>query len=328
MHQKLKRVIGRNALCTVREHVTSIMRSRTNNTIRTKKQSFHGRPLPEETCIAFSSDQGRELFAKALKEGGLKSYWKLAESFTTQSQPAACGLASLVMVLNALRVDPKKVWKGVWRWWDESLFYSHKADKDCKNCVDIKERNLEQGLTFEELVGNAKCERLSLEGYFASNKTIVANSSIETKKLNHFREVLRHTQLTSSSNSSSDDVNNDMLICSFSRSVLKQTGTGHFSPIGGYVPSMDKVLVMDVARFKYPSYWVDIETLWNAMCQPDLETWKPRGYIVVSGDQTEFESATEKELLESTCDTASVCSSTNATTNMTTTNTSSVLCYS
>ena len=81
------------------------------------------------------------MFAQALSEGGLKSYWKLAESFTTQSQPAACGLASLVMVLNALRVDPRRVWKGVWKWWDEELFYAQKAEKGCKNCVDIEKRN-------------------------------------------------------------------------------------------------------------------------------------------------------------------------------------------
>ena len=292
----MKPCIRKKNLPMRREHVT--ISKETRSVKDSKKQSFHGRPLPADTCVAFSSDRGREMFAQALNEEGLKSYWKLAESFTTQSQPAACGLASLVMVLNALRVDPRRVWKGVWRWWDEELFYSHKAEKGCKKCVDIKKRNLEQGLTFEELVSNAKCEGLSLEGYFASNEDETNATSIETKDLDHFRSVLRRTQVTKSKD---DAAQNDMLICSFSRSVLKQTGTGHFSPIGGYIPSLDKVLVMDVARFKYPSYWVDVETLWNAMCQADLETFKPRGYIVVDGDQTEFESATEEDLLHHTC---------------------------
>jgi hypothetical protein len=31
---------------------------------------------------------------------------------------------------------------------------------------------------------------------------------------------------------------------------LGQTGTGHFSPIGGFHESKDLVLIMDVARFK------------------------------------------------------------------------------
>lgn len=278
-----------------RDHVT-ISKEMKSSVMDARQQSFHGRPLPAETCVGFSSDRGREMFAQALSEGGLKSYWKLAESFTTQSQPAACGLASLVMVLNALRVDPRRVWKGVWRWWDEELFYAQKAEKGCKNCVDIEKRNLEQGLTFEELVSNAKCEGLSLEGYFASNNASLKTASMETKDLDHFRSVLRRTQLSNDD----EDSKNDMLICSFSRSVLKQTGTGHFSPIGGYIPSLDKVLVMDVARFKYPSYWVDVKTLWNAMCQADLETFKPRGFIVVDGDQTQFESATKNHSCSST----------------------------
>jgi len=37
---------------------------------------------------------------------------------------------------------------------------------------------------------------------------------------------------------------------SYLRSALGQTGTGHFSPIGGYNEEHDLVLIMDVARFK------------------------------------------------------------------------------
>ena len=37
---------------------------------------------------------------------------------------------------------------------------------------------------------------------------------------------------------------------------LGQTGDGHFSPIGGYDAASDQVLLLDVARFKYPPHWV------------------------------------------------------------------------
>jgi glutathione gamma-glutamylcysteinyltransferase len=36
-------------------------------------------------------------------------------------EPAFCGLGTLAMVLNALGVDPKRVWKGPWRWFSEQL---------------------------------------------------------------------------------------------------------------------------------------------------------------------------------------------------------------
>jgi len=52
-----------------------------------------------------------------------------------------------------------------------------------------------------------------------------------------------------------------VLIASYDRASLGQTGNGHFSPIGGYHMERDLVLVLDVARFKYPPHWVSAERL-------------------------------------------------------------------
>ena len=51
---------------------------------------------------------------------------------STQDEPAFCGLASLAMVLNALAVDPKRAWKGAWRWFHEALLDC------CRPLEDIK----------------------------------------------------------------------------------------------------------------------------------------------------------------------------------------------
>lgn len=40
---------------------------------------------------------------------------------STQDEPAFCGLASLAMVLNALAIDPRRTWKGAWRWFHEQV---------------------------------------------------------------------------------------------------------------------------------------------------------------------------------------------------------------
>lgn len=40
---------------------------------------------------------------------------------STQDEPAFCGLASLAMVLNALAIDPRRIWKGAWRWFHEQV---------------------------------------------------------------------------------------------------------------------------------------------------------------------------------------------------------------
>ena len=46
----------------------------------------------------------------------------------------------------------------------------------------------------------------------------------------------------------------------------------HFSPIGGYHAGEDMVLILDVARFKYPPHWVKTETLFKAMLRHDSVT--------------------------------------------------------
>lgn len=72
-----------------------------------------------------------------------------------------------------------------------------------------------------------------------------------------------------------------VVVVSYDRSGLQQTGSGHFSPIGGYHEAQDMVLILDTARFKLPSHWVPLTTLWNAMKPLDPETGKPRGFMVL-----------------------------------------------
>ncbi|KAK8493991.1 hypothetical protein V6N12_035156 [Hibiscus sabdariffa] len=72
------------------------------------------------------------------------------------------------------------------------------------------------------------------------------------------------------------------LIVSYNRAILKQTGTGHFSPIGGYHAGKDMVLILDVARFKYPPHWVPLSLLWDAMNTIDKATGHLRGFMVIS----------------------------------------------
>jgi glutathione gamma-glutamylcysteinyltransferase len=92
----------------------------TTRAVSTLMDTFYRRPLPDG-AIAFSSPEGRRIFAEALATGGLDGYFPLAEQFHTQAEPTFCGLGSLVMALNALAIDPGRLWKGPWRWFGEEL---------------------------------------------------------------------------------------------------------------------------------------------------------------------------------------------------------------
>lgn len=214
--------------------------------------TFHRRELPAPS-IAFSSPQGRILFEEALLDKTMESYFPLAEHFITQGNPSFCGLGSLTMCLNALLIDPKRVWQGVWRWFDESML----------SCCDPIELIKLKGLTLSKVACLARCHDAIVHG---------SNISID-----EFRnEVLR----VSSQRVDVDE--RQVIIASYNRQTLNQTGSGHFSPIGGYNRRTDMVFIFDVARFKYPAHWVPLLLLYESMQSIDQVTGKSRGYLLIS----------------------------------------------
>jgi len=210
-------------------------------------ETLYRRPLPSE-AIAFSSLDGRKVFAEALSAGGLEGYFPLAEQFHTQSDPAFCGLGSLVVALNALGIDPGRLWKGPWRWFSEELL-------DC--CVPLAEVR-KRGLDLEELACLARC-----------NGADVALERGDATNLAAFRAAI-----------ASAAGGGGVLVVSYDRSALGQTGSGHFSPVGGYHRARDLALILDVARFKYPAHWVSVERLWQATQSIDPATGRARGWLV------------------------------------------------
>ena len=75
-----------------------------------------------------------------------------------------------------------------------------------------------------------------------------------------------------------------VLIVNYSRSAVGQTGTGHFSPIGGYDAATDQALVLDTARFKYPPHWMPVALLFAAMQERDADTGDTRGWMLLDQD--------------------------------------------
>lgn len=47
-----------------------------------------------------------------MNDGYMEAYLHLSDQFVTQIEPFSCGPSSLVMVLNALEIDPRTKWKG------------------------------------------------------------------------------------------------------------------------------------------------------------------------------------------------------------------------
>jgi hypothetical protein len=73
------------------------------------------------------------------------------------------------------------------------------------------------------------------------------------------------------------------LLVNFSRATLSDdnAGGGNFSPLAAHNGRADALLVMDVARYKFPPFWVDTDLLWQSMATTDAVSGRHRGYIVV-----------------------------------------------
>lgn len=219
--------------------------------IKQPKMSFYKRELPSPPSIAFSSEQGQGIFGDALKEGMLKGFFSLIEQFRTQDEPSFCGLASVAMVLNSLAIDPRRPWKGSWRIFHEQML-------DC--CIPL-EKVQKEGITMSQAACLARCNGADAQEF--------PYGSVPESE---FRDMVRESCSTSTFH----------LIVSYSRKHFLQTGDGHFSPIGGYSPTYDAVLILDTARFKYPPHWVPLPSLYEAMKYVDPTTQNPRGFLKVT----------------------------------------------
>ncbi|KAL9436122.1 hypothetical protein AB3S75_022230 [Citrus x aurantiifolia] len=215
-------------------------------------------------AIEFASPQGKQLFTEALEGGTMEGFFKLISYYQTQSEINYCGIASLAMVFNALAIDPGRTWKGTgpWRWFDDTMLDS------CEPLSKIKD----EGISFAKVAYSAYCNGANVEA-FRTNE-----SSIDDFR----RQVI-------SSASSSEDSHH--VITSYHRQVFKQNGNGHYSPIGGYHAGRDMVLILDVARFKYPPHWMPLTLLWEAMDTIDESTGQHRGFMVISRSHKAFVSS-------------------------------------
>ncbi|CAJ1942960.1 unnamed protein product [Cylindrotheca closterium] len=264
------------------------MMANTNTTkeaVQKPPPSLYKRVLPD-SCTAFSSSSGKRIFASALAHNGLKSFYSLIQQFTTQSEPAYCGLTTLVLILNALSVDPLINWKGPWRWYSEELL----------NCCLPLEEIKTSGITIMDFACLARCQGLQVEMTYAEEdglskfRQAVKEACVESSPSSFPSDGLfdRNQQESSINTPSPDEKLDKVLAVSYSRKVLSQTGSGHFSPIAAYDPESDQVLILDTARFKYGAHWTKLELLYDAMKPIDTTSGKSRGYALLSFPDDKF----------------------------------------
>lgn len=249
------------------------------------KVTFRRRVLPQH-LVALSDPVGQIALMRALQQQTAATYFMLTQHWDNQSDPASCGVTTLRQVLNAAGMDPTAVrWKGGWR------YYGSDAMVICR-CMDPV-RIQRAGITLDDFVRLAHCH--GLEGRVERPEAVRTQESSTSSEHSHrqvkntvdaFRnDILEslQTRLPIQQGGDAKDGEKEVvpptfLVVSFSRAVLQQTGDGHFSTVAAYDAETDSALVLDVARFKYPPYWVKVQELYDAMLPADPVTKESRGW--------------------------------------------------
>jgi glutathione gamma-glutamylcysteinyltransferase len=213
-------------------------------------ETFYKRPLPPG-LVGFTSEEGRDLLCQSMGSGDAAAFFPLVAHLHTQSEPAWCGFGTLVTVLNALDIDPGRTWRGPWRFFGEELLV----------CCKSLEEAAADGLTLAEVACLAQCNgaHTRIENATAGGLPAFRETMLASVRAHH----------------------GPFVVANYDRATLGQTGTGHFSPLAAWHAASDQVLVLDVARFKYPPHWVPVPLLWQAMCTLDGATQESRGYLTI-----------------------------------------------
>jgi hypothetical protein len=207
-------------------------------------------PLPPN-LIPLDSDEGRAMLVRA-KES--RAFYPLVSQFVTQDTTSFCGVASSVMVLNAMPIEAPvaQPWAPFRLFTQENVF----GDGELKAASVRK-----GGLTLDQtayLLGENHVQAVAVH----------ASDSSEAEFRQRARESLA--------------ADHHHVLVDFLRSELHQDTGAHWSPLGAYDAQSDRFLVLDVARFRYPPYWATTADLFAAMKTLDLDSGKTRGYVLVS----------------------------------------------
>ena len=211
-------------------------------------------PLPAG-LTDLSSEEGEKFF---LESGAHEAYFPISANFVTQKTQAYCGVASIVMVLNALRAPaPSSPEYLPYR-----TFTQDNLLDDGTDAVLPRDLLARQGMTLDQLGGLLALHPVAVEVHHAVDGG-----------LDGFRTAARVAL----------GEKDHFVIVNYLRKALGQEIGGHISPLAAYDEKADRFLILDVARYKYPPVWVKASDLFDAMNTSDAANDnKTRGYVIVA----------------------------------------------
>ena len=206
-----------------------------------------------DNLTSLVSPEGQALLQQSEAQA---DYTPLMSQFITQINGAFCGIASTVMVLNALNVPPPDAPE-----WNRGYFTQDNIFNEQTESVIPRRTISRQGMTLEEVAGFFET--------YPVDATVYHGADVD---LAEFRSIVA-TNLAEPDN---------FVVVNYLRRAIAQESGGHISPLAAYDEDTDQFLILDVSRYKYPPVWVSAEELWHATNTIDSVSGKTRGVVLVA----------------------------------------------
>eukprot|EP00928_Gymnodinium_smaydae_P072498 TRINITY_DN5584_c0_g1_i1.p1 TRINITY_DN5584_c0_g1~~TRINITY_DN5584_c0_g1_i1.p1 ORF type:complete len:396 (-),score=35.50 TRINITY_DN5584_c0_g1_i1:127-1314(-) len=215
--------------------------------------------LPQK-AIMLHDQKGSALFVESFGADTHWPYLLLPGYIKTEAWWSYCGLSTLVVALNYLQVPPP-FFMGVFRWWSEVKVL------DVYPLMKTHIDTWPPGTTIPEL--RCIAEDMGLR--------------VDAKPRGAEQEFRKALKAVTSASQFEDSI----ILVNYHRNLVAQPGSGHWSPVAAYAPESDMVMIMDVARYKFPPHWVRVKDLVSAMDTFDSDTASGRGWLLLQRNGTQ-----------------------------------------
>lgn len=206
-----------------------------------------------DNLIYLTDPDGMDLF---IQSGDYDQYFKLASYLEAEEILTFCGPATIAAVMNSLDVErPIPIQFHPWPLFTQDSVFT--PENQALKPFPMVEH---EGLTLEELTG-----------FFQNLSVSATYTHADAFDAEGLRDIVREVMAAPDTR----------LVVNYSRRPIGQTGDGHISPVAAYDEISDRVLVLDVARYKYPPVWITIADMHAAMLTVDSSSEKMRGIVVV-----------------------------------------------
>ncbi|WGO98055.1 phytochelatin synthase family protein [Saccharophagus degradans] len=230
--------------------------------------------LPEN-IVDLRSEEGQ---VRLLECSYCEDYPELATAYLTQATQTFCGLASTTMVLNADAESRK--WRPVTQPYQPFNFYTqcNLLNDEVREHIDVA-KVLNEGMELNEIFFVVKNQPSVVDAYCQHATSAQNEGELPASDAPHNCGVDQDYNTFMKTITNALNTPRHYVIANFAGAPSPERG-GHFSPIAAYHKASDSFLIMDVARYKYPPFWISSKELWQAMQKIDSGSGKARGYII------------------------------------------------